>query len=181
MAEISKAKLETAVWFAQHRPSFLRVLTRRLGNPADAEEVLQDAYLAFDRAQSEKPIENPAGYLMRIALNLAVDRMRQDNSRRMREKSWTDQRFGYRPGSSIGVTEISPERELAGKNELKNLARYLEELSPQVRKAFILHKINGLSHAETANQMSLSVSTVEKHIMKAMKHVLAKMPDRGIW
>ncbi len=51
----------------------------------------------------------------------------------------------------------------------------LDELPPQCRKAFRLHKLDGLSHAETAAAMGISRSAVEKHISAALKFLLARL------
>ncbi|VAW07404.1 hypothetical protein MNBD_ALPHA05-132 [hydrothermal vent metagenome] len=166
--------------FRDRRAIFLRVLTRRLGNVDEAEEILQEAFINFDRAAKTEKIANPDGYLMKIALNLAVDRIRQDASRRRREESW----FETNSADRIGGDHVAPipqqDQALAAKQTMARLGRCLEELSPTVRTAFILHKIQGLTHNETAEEMRLSKSTVEKHIMKAMKHVMENMSDLAL-
>ena len=48
----------------------------------------------------------------------------------------------------------------------------LDELTPACRRAFRLHKLDGLSHAQTAAAMGVSKSTIEKHIGAALKHLL---------
>lgn len=163
--------------FRDRRDAFLRVLARRLGGWEDAEEVLQDAFIHFDRARKTAEIGNPDAYLMQIALNLAVDRIRQNASRGRREENWFEAQAPERLGLDYVAPAPAPDQALIAKDELARLSRHLEELSPTVRTAFILHKIRGLSHSETAKEMKLSKSTVEKHIMKAMKHLMDKMAD----
>lgn len=163
--------------FRERREVFLRVLTRRLGNRDDAEEVLQDAFIHFDRASAVRQIDNPDAYLMRTALNLAVDRMRQNLVRSRRDGKWFEAQSIERRGLEFVAPEPAPDNALIGKDEVARMGRVLGELSPTVRTAFILHKIRGLSHDETAKTMGLSKSTIEKHIMKAMKFLLDKMAD----
>jgi RNA polymerase sigma factor (sigma-70 family) len=163
--------------FRDRRTVFLRVLTRRLGNIDEAEEILQEAFINFARAAKTQTISNPDGYLMQIALNLAVDRIRQDASRRRREESWFETHSAGRLGGDYIAAIPRQDQALAAKQNMARLARCLEELSPRVRTAFIFHKIKGLTHNETAQEMGLSKSTVEKHIMKAMKHVMENMSD----
>jgi len=163
--------------FQDQRTMFLRVLVRRLGNLDEAEEVLQDAFINFDRAAKTETISNPGGYLMQIALNLAVDRIRQDTSRRRREESWFETNSAGRLGGDYIAAIPRQDQALVAKQNMARLARCLEELSPTVRTAFIFHKIKGLTHNETAQEMGLSKSTIEKHIMKAMKHVMTNMSD----
>jgi RNA polymerase sigma-70 factor (ECF subfamily) len=52
----------------------------------------------------------------------------------------------------------------------------LDSLPPQVARAFKLHKLEGLSHAETAAVMGVSRSSVEKHISAALKALTARLP-----
>lgn len=154
---------------------FLRVLARRLGDMDLAEETLQDAVIHYERAAQKEIIENPEAYLMQIALNIAVDRIRQDASRRKREGRWFETHAPSRVGSEYVSATPSPDQALIWKQELNRLSLHIDELSPQVRKAFFLHKIQGFSHSDTAAEMGLSKSTVEKHIMKAMRILLEKM------
>jgi RNA polymerase sigma-70 factor (ECF subfamily) len=52
------------------------------------------------------------------------------------------------------------------------------EQPPQAGRAFRLHKLEGLSHAETARTMGLSVKAVEKHVSAALKALAAKLGSR---
>ena len=49
------------------------------------------------------------------------------------------------------------------------------ELPPQMQRAFRLHKLEGLSHAETAQAMGISVKSVEKHISAALRTLTARL------
>lgn len=163
--------------FRGRREVFLRVLTRRLGSPEQAEETLQEAFIQFERAARTQTISNADAFLMQTALNLAVDRIRQDASRRKRERRWADATYAGTPGADYVDGAPAPDRALMAKDELARVAHCLQDLSPTVRTAFILHKVRGMSHSETAGEMGLSKSTIEKHIMKAMKHLMEKMAD----
>ncbi|WP_447410685.1 sigma factor, partial [Clostridium perfringens] len=59
--------------FLEQRAALLRMLTARLGNRDDAEDVLQDMWLRLD-GLSDGPVAQPAAFLYRIAANLATDR-----------------------------------------------------------------------------------------------------------
>jgi RNA polymerase sigma-70 factor (ECF subfamily) len=58
---------------------------------------------------------------------------------------------------------------------MMKLSAIVEEMPPKMRQAFRLHKLEGLSHAETAEAMEVSVSAVEKHISAALKLLLRKL------
>lgn len=163
--------------FRNRRVVFLRVLARRLGNIEEAEEVLQDAFINYHRAAKTETIANPDGYLMQIALNLAVDHIRQDASRRRREENWFDANSAGQAGAQYIAAIPQQDQALIAKQDLARLSECLEDLSTNVRSAFILHKVKGLTHIETAKELGLSQSTIEKHVMKAMRHVMAHMSD----
>ncbi|MEL6258715.1 MAG: RNA polymerase sigma factor, partial [Pseudomonadota bacterium] len=140
---------------------FLRVLARRLGNEAEAEDVLQEAFLKFQAAERERDIDQPEAFLMRIALNLATDRSRQVRSRTERENRWGAVAFPQDAGLEPAAPLAEPDRALMAKQDLEALAGDLRELSPQVQRVFILHKVKGLSHIDTAERLGISRSTVE--------------------
>lgn len=162
--------------YRERRGFFLRVLARRVGDIGIAEEILQEAFIQVCATQ-QQTIANPDGYLMKAAINLSTDWIRQEKSRGRRERAWAESRSDMARSGEATAMDPSPDQALLAKGEIARLGRALERLSPPVRTAFILHKINGLSHTETAKKMNLSNSTVEKHIMKAMRHVMEAMAD----
>lgn len=163
--------------FQRRREVFLRVLARRMGDWSEAEDTLQEAFIHFERASKNGSINNPDAYLMQIALNLAVDRLRQNSSRQRREENWFKANMDDRSGSEYASPIPAPDRILMARDELARLQGLLDGLSPKVRTAFILHKIEGLTHQETAEEMGISKSTVEKHIMKAMRYLMDNMAE----
>ncbi len=82
---------------------------------------------------------------------------------------------------TINVADDLPpaDRVVEAREELRRLAGLIVELPPQCRKVFTLRKVYGLSHAQIAVRLGLSVSTVEKHITKGLRlcsERLARMP-----
>jgi RNA polymerase sigma-70 factor (ECF subfamily) len=80
----------------------------------------------------------------------------------------------------MGGEEISPEPSaeaaVAARQRLQMLTAAIEELSPQTQRIFRMHKFEGLSHPEVAAALGISRSAVEKHMMAALKHLLARLP-----
>ncbi|MFZ1988715.1 MAG: sigma-70 family RNA polymerase sigma factor, partial [Alphaproteobacteria bacterium] len=66
---------------------------------------------------------------------------------------------------------------LSARQRLARLKSALKELPERTRVAFAFHKFDGMSHAETARRLGISVSAVEKHISAALKHLLRRLPD----
>lgn len=141
----------------------------RLNGHFDVDDIVQDTFLKIQNIPSDKNIENPKSYLFRIADNLALDRMRQHHyESRFIQDDGTIEYFDKGP---------SPEVSTDYRQRLACLTRVIEALPPRQKEAFILHKFEGLSHAKVADRMNISVSAVEKLIMKALLSCRNEMDD----
>jgi RNA polymerase sigma-70 factor (ECF subfamily) len=160
-----------------HRAELLRFLIARTGDPAEAEDILQDVWIKI-RSPMGRPIANGRAYLHRIAHNLVIDRLRQRQRQMRRERLWTDQRTGHaEPGTEPADTSGNAEDAMVEREEIARLASALATLPPGARRAFELHKLEGLSHAEVAGRMGISKSGVEKHMAVAMKYLRRALLD----
>ncbi len=177
MSEANEASIEQL--FRERRGQVLRYLTLRLGNRQEAEEVLQEAFIQYMSAAAETQIETPHAFLIKIAGNIAIDRIRHNASRTARERDWSDSHYRSQSfDAAFGVGSPSQDRQLEAKEEIKRVLAVLAGLSEPVRNAFILHKFKGLTHKQVAAEMGLAQSTVEKHIIKAMRVLLES--ERGM-
>lgn len=134
-------------------------LNKRLGNHAQAADIAQDTFL---RLLVRKVLLNPdcsRPYLLRVARGLVVD-----NYRRKRiEHAYLD--------SLRQLPEPlapSPEQQALAVEALLELDQLLGSLPDKVRRALLLCKLDGLSYREIAEQMGVSVSSVEKYIMRGL-------------
>jgi RNA polymerase sigma factor (sigma-70 family) len=160
--------------FRERRGQLLRYLTLRLGNRQEAEEVMQEAFIQYMAAQETTQIETPHAFLLKIAGNIAIDRIRHNASRTAREQDWSDSHYRSQSfDAALGVGSAAQDRQLEAKEEIQRVLKVLSGLSTPVRTAFILHKFKGLTHKQVAAEMGLAQSTVEKHIIKAMRILLA--------
>lgn len=157
-----------SVYFSK-REAIERFLAARLGNREEAEDVLQELFLKLKRLELTGEVRDPAAYLFRAALNLARDHRRERQRARTREADWVD-------SSSPGRVEAPvAEAAFAARQRLEAIRRALDELSPQCRRVFLLHKFEGLSHEEVAQRAGISRSTVEKHMHTALRHLIARL------
>ena len=160
-----------------YRADLLRFLLARTGDPAEAEDIVQEVWIRL-RAPAGGPIANGRAYLYRIAHNLVIDRVRERHRRMRRERLWSDQRTGFAPAGAEPVDAgHSAEDEIIEREETALLASALTTLPDGARRAFELHKLMGLSHAEVALQMRISKSGVEKHMAVAMKYLRRALLD----
>ena len=73
-------------------------------------------------------------------------------------------------------TESLEWRPRPAQSRMALLTEALTELSPQTQRVFRMHKFEGMSHPEVAAALGISRSAVEKHMMAALKHLLARLP-----
>ena len=144
-------------------------LQRMLGCRDDAEDVLQDTWVRIDRSRSAPEVANPRAYLWTTARNMALDHLRARNSRR---RVLTQ---------DLVIEEANPSSEqiLSHRQRIRHLEAIVRALPERQREAFILHKIDGLSHTEVAARLGISRSAVEKLIMRALAKCRDEMEERS--
>ncbi|WP_420722933.1 RNA polymerase sigma factor [Hwanghaeella sp. LZ110] len=145
----------------EHYDDLTRYLARRIGSQGAARDVVHDTYLKLSRLDTVPPLTNPRAYLYRMADNIALDRLRADNRR---QKTFVGSDMGEgRPSDMPGSEESVTQRQ-----RIALLSRAIDALPTRQRQVFLMHKIDGLSHAEIARTLGISKSMVEKHIMRAL-------------
>jgi RNA polymerase sigma factor (sigma-70 family) len=157
-----------------HGPALERFLTRKLDNPADAAEVAQDAYLRIYRLQHPEQLDNARAFLFQVAANLAVDQLRR-RSLHFRFLKGERQELGGEESADYPASAASPEKILRARQKLQRIYRAVETLPVKCRQAFLLHRNSGMSYSEIAHEMGVSVSSVEKYILQALKKCRAEL------
>lgn len=165
---MSVAKNEfVSVLFEQHGWNLFRFLSSRLRRQ-EAEDVAQQTYLHLLQHPAPGEISNPAAYLYRTASNLAIDNIRRENTRLRYTETEAD------PETLSSVT-LEPETLLDNATRFEHFTAVLEELPELCRHAFILNKLDGLTHGEIAERLGLSKKTVQRYILKALEHCAARL------
>ncbi len=162
-----------AVYLAR-RDAIGRFLAARLGSRDEADDVLQDLFLRLGRIEATAELRDPAAYLFRMALNLARDRRRERGRARARDAHWIDANYQM-AGAEPVLDQPSAEAAYGARQRVAAVEQALEELSPQCRRVFQLHKFEGLSHREVAARTGITRSTVEKHMNTALKHLIRRV------
>lgn len=152
-----------------HETALRRFLRSRLANHPDQEDLVQEIYLRLARQKNlvEKLSHGEAStrsYLFSVATNLIRDMYRSAAVR----QECSLQTDGAGPLKDMGP---SPEEALAARQDLASLKRAILKLNPKSRRAFVLSRFNGMSYREIADEMNVSVSMVEKHIMLALAEI----------
>jgi RNA polymerase sigma-70 factor (ECF subfamily) len=162
--------------YLSRRDDLVRFFAARLRSMAAAEDLVQDLYVRVAALGGDEPVENPSAYLYRLASNLMLDRLRSDRRSGLRDGAWAQSQRLELAGEAM-ADEPSAERNVAGRQRVAQLARAIDGLPPKTRRAFELHKLQGLTQEETARALGVSRKTVEKQISAALQRLLAKLND----
>jgi RNA polymerase sigma factor (sigma-70 family) len=161
------------------RDDLVRFLTARLRSAAAAEDLAQDLYLRVAGLELAEPVDNPSAYLYRLASNLMLDRLRSDRRAGARDASWLQTRRIEIGGEGV-ADEPSPEQATYARQRMALAAEAIGDLPPKTRRAFELHKLQGLTQEETARELGVSRKTVEKQISTALQRLMAKLGGAAI-
>jgi len=160
--------------YLARRRNLVRLLAARTGSLATGEDLVQELYLKLASRDRTTDVENPAALLYRMAINLALDRARGETRSAARDAAW--RQVVHTTVAGVDVADEPPaDQSAAAAERLRQLVAAVAELPPQMGRAFRLHKLDGLSHAATAQAMGLSAKAVEKHISAALKALTRKL------
>jgi RNA polymerase sigma-70 factor, ECF subfamily len=147
---------------SQHLTMVLTYATRLLGNPADAEDVAQETFLrVWQKAGTFQPRARARTWLLAIAHNLAVDRLRRRKVR-SEESSSDDERV-------FGPSSEEPAGLLLRKLTALEVERALQALPDRQRMAILLAHEQGLSGAEIADVLSSTPEAVESLLARGRR------------
>ena len=117
---------------------------------------------------------SPNALLYRMAINLAHDSARSQRRSEVRDTAWRNDVRVDLAGEEI-ADEPSAERVVISRERLAQLIAAIAALPPQRQKAFKLYKLQGMTQAEAARVMRISVKAIEGHISAALKVLVTKV------
>lgn len=147
----------------------LRHLNFKLRDRQYAADIVHDAYVRVLEISRGQTLEYPQAYLYRTAINIAIDDHRRNDVRRSESLSAAD--------TEENSPQHTPHDALHQQQRARLVAQALSELSEPCRRAFLLRKLEELSHSEISRQMGISKDMVEKHIVNAMKHCRVRVAE----
>jgi RNA polymerase sigma-70 factor, ECF subfamily len=159
--------------FEEHRPVLMGVAYRMLGRVADAEDVVQEAWLRWTGAD-RSDVREPRGYLVRVTTRLAIDRLRQVQSRNEAYPGpWLPE--PYATDYEATVPDTAERAVLTDTVSLAVLV-VLESLSPLERAVFVLREAFGYPYAEIAGMLDRAEPAVRQLAGRARRHVDERRP-----
>ncbi|WP_039396681.1 RNA polymerase sigma factor [Novosphingobium sp. MBES04] len=167
---------EIDIWFgervfihnARHRAYALRLVRE----PGEAEDLVQEAYARLFALKDWKAIGDPQAFTMRIIHNLAAERFRRSEVVRLDQSALIQ---ALDPADE----QPAPDEIVAHRAELRRVAGTIETLPDRMREALVLRRIEGLPPRQVAEKMEISVSTVEKHLVKGFRLLLERLSEPG--
>ncbi|GAA1880932.1 RNA polymerase sigma factor SigJ [Asanoa iriomotensis] len=156
--------------FLDERDLLFSLAYNLLGNVADSEDVLQDTWVSWASARRAE-VANPRAYLVRIAVNAALARLR--DARRSRERY-------VGPWLPEPILTGAPATDPAVRGESVSLAVMvvLETLTPLERAVFVLHEAFGYPHTEIADLLGRTPVAIRQLAHRARRHVRDRRPRR---
>jgi RNA polymerase sigma-70 factor (ECF subfamily) len=147
--------------FLEARDDLLRFLRRR-GRRAAAEDIVQNVWLKLRERDNGETWQEPRAVLFTTAANLGIDGYRREVAA---------QRAITRELAHAAITQqsLDPEAQADVAGRLEKLAAALAQLQPQCRDAFLLNRLEKLTHAEIADRLGISTKTVQRHIERALR------------
>ena len=146
--------------FEHHRPHLFGLAYRMLGTPADAEDVLHDAWLRL-HARDLDALDDPEAWLVTVTTRLALDRLRRARTER---EAYVGP---WLPEPLVPEAE-QPEATLErGETLTLSFLLLLERLSPDERAAFLLREVFDYSHAEAAAILDITEDACRQRVHRA--------------
>ena len=146
--------------YRAHAGRLFSVACRLLGNPTDAEDLLQEIFLAAHRKLDTFRGESALGtWLYRLATNLCLDHLRSRSGRSNQLTDPLDDEQGLFDTSTSSLAEQTVTK--------MDLERALAKLPDGCRAAFVLHDIEGLEHREVAEVLGIAEGTSKSQVHKA--------------
>ena len=148
-------------------------LALRLGNAELAEDALHETWLKLQRSQSiPGPIATPQAYLLRMAVNLAIDVRRAQSQVLLSDD--IEALMNELPDPAPGPAEVAEAR-----SQLEALDDLLSRLPPRRREILLLVRLEGWSQRDVAKRLGIPVRTVEYELKAAQDFLFSRLEPKS--
>lgn len=157
--------------FLQHQDSLRNYISRFMVSAHEIDDVSQETFLRAYKAEQKTTIEQPKAFLFRVAKNMMLSEF-SSKSRKM-----IDYVADFEQAQLQGSTPSLEDHVVAGQ-KIGVYCEAIASLPPRCRQVILMKKVYGMSHKEIARRMEVSVSAVEKHLVKGGKKCAQYMAER---
>lgn len=156
--------------FAALRPRLFSIAYRMLGMRADADDVVQDAWLRWHGAE-RAAIQSPEAWLVTVTTRLALDRLRTRKSERENYSGW------WLPEPLVELDERTPESAAELASDVSMAFMWvLERLAPEERAAFLMRQVFDQDYADIASMLGKSEASCRQLVHRAQARVQQERP-----
>ncbi|KWK79496.1 RNA polymerase subunit sigma-24 [Burkholderia ubonensis] len=162
----------------RERTRLVNFIRRRIRDPDDAEDILQDVFHEFVQAyRLPAPIEQASAWLFRAARNRIIDRFRKKKEQPLTDlfESEDEANSEYCLDLALPAYDAGPEARYARTLLLRALQDALDELPSNQREVFIAHELEGRSFKELAAQSGITLNTLLARKRYAVLHLRARL------
>lgn len=173
LINLLKADDERALYNLYNRywDRLLQVAVQRLENLEESQELVQDIFIRlWDRRKEIELKYSLATYLSVAVKYQVINRMDKQHRKRQRENATL---------LAVAYTSASPEEILVEKELWARLEATIEQLPEKCRIVYRMSRDEGKTHKQIAEALDISESTVEKHIIKALKNIRSDLSASG--
>jgi RNA polymerase sigma-70 factor (ECF subfamily) len=142
---------------------------RRVRDANEVEDLVQDVFMRVAGRAGGDRIDNLGGYIFRTAASVLADRARRRTARS------TALHIAFDPDIHSGA-DFDPQQLLSDREDLRAAITALLSLPERTRVIFVLHRLEGYGYREIGAQLGISVSAVEKHMARAVRHLMKVGP-----
>lgn len=161
---------------AKEQPRLRNFIRKRVSDPDDAEDILQEVFFEFVEAyRMMKPIEHAGAWLFRVARNRIIDRFRKKKPEALEEVTLTEDGEPLSLEELLPSSNAGPEAAYARSLLLDEIEDALEELPDEQREVFIAHEFEGRSFKELSAETGVSVNTLLSRKRYAMLHLQRRL------
>jgi RNA polymerase sigma-70 factor, ECF subfamily len=173
-AKLSSPGVDVAETFEDLRPLLFSIAYRMVGSVAEAEDIVQDTFLRYQRVlvEQDAQIDSPKAYLSAVATRLAIDHLR---SARARKESYVGEWLPEPLLTDDGAVDAARHAEDADSLSMAFLL-LLERLSPVERAVFLLHDVFDYDYREIAAIVGKSEDNCRQIAVRARRHVDEQKP-----
>lgn len=148
-----------------------RLLLRRGNTRAEAEDLVQEAFLKMQEyCANGGEVRQPEAFLVRTALRLGINAKRDAHLDLYADENVEEVTL-------VIDSNPTPDEVIAADQCLERMRDRLDAVSRKTREVFFMHRIDGMSYAQIARHMGVTVSAIEKHMATA----LATLADVNTW
>jgi RNA polymerase sigma-70 factor (ECF subfamily) len=154
--------------FREHNESLIRFLLTHVRSRQEARDLAQEAYVRLLNLDKPEAVSYLRAFLFKTAANLAKDRFRRETIHARATELPLFEEF---------IDTRTPERRVAGAQDVKRLESMLSALPPKCRQAFVLNRFYGQDFHEIARIMGLKERMVRTYVVRALLYCRARMDE----